>query len=63
VDARPGVDVAVASDWPEFVDECVEVLDSPERRRQLGRNARRRVEQVYALEDAAAELEANLRLS
>jgi glycosyltransferase involved in cell wall biosynthesis len=62
VDARPGAEVAVADDWATFAEKAVELLDSPERRRRLGRNARRRVEQVYALEEATAELEANLGL-
>lgn len=63
VDARPDADVAVADDWDGFADRAVELLDAPERRARLGRNARRRIEQVYALDDAAAELEANLGLS
>lgn len=63
VDARRGAEVAVASDWDEFAAKVVGVLDSPERRARLGRNARRRIEQVYALEVAVAELEANLGLT
>ena len=62
VDARPDADVAVAGDWQGFADRTVELLDSPGRRARLSRNARRRVEQVYAPEEAAAELEANLGL-
>ncbi len=62
VDARPGAEVAVATDWMEFAETATEVLDSPARRTRLGRNARRRVEQVYAMDEAAAELEANLEL-
>jgi len=62
VDARPGADVAVADGWPAFAATAVELLDSPARRARLGRNARRRIEQVYALDEAAAELEANLGL-
>ncbi|MFC4449630.1 glycosyltransferase family 4 protein [Halorussus aquaticus] len=62
VDARPGAEVAVADDWTGFAARAVELLDSPERRARLGRNARRRIEQVYALDGADAELEANLGL-
>lgn len=62
VDARPGADVVVAADWDEFAARTCVLLDSPARRARLGRNARRRVEQVYALDEAAAELSANLGL-
>lgn len=62
VDARPDADVAVADDWDGFADRAADLLDSPERRERLGRNARRRIEQVYALDEATAELEANLGL-
>ena len=62
VDARPDADVAVADGWSGFAQRTVELLDSPERRARLGRNARRRIEQVYAMDEAAAELEANLDL-
>ncbi|WP_435179282.1 glycosyltransferase family 4 protein [Halorussus sp. AFM4] len=62
VDARPGAEVAVADDWAGFADRAVDLLADPERRARLGRKARRRIEQVYALDAAAAELEANLGL-
>ena len=60
VDARPGAEVAVAADRDAFADRVVELLDSPKRRARLGRNARRRIERVYAPEAVTTDLEANL---
>jgi len=55
----PGEDLAVAHSPAAMAREILELIRHPERRRRLGRNARRRVEMRYGW-DAAAKLQRKL---
>lgn len=55
--AQPDHDLLVADSETEFAQALLELLESPSKRAELGRNARRFVEQYHTWSGAAAKLE------
>ena len=54
IDADPEADLVVAGEAPAFAQAVVELLQDPARRRRIGEQARRRVEENYGWDRALA---------
>lgn len=61
IQAEPGRDLVVAEVPDAFCEEVVSLLADPERRRILGQNARRVIEEKYRWEETMAGLEGILK--
>ncbi|WP_119459900.1 TIGR03087 family PEP-CTERM/XrtA system glycosyltransferase [Rhodospirillaceae bacterium SYSU D60014] len=63
IDADPQADLVVAGEAPAFARAAGELLADPARRRRIGEQARRRVEENYGWDRALATLDGVLRYS
>lgn len=60
VEADPGEHILVAANSEDFVSKTVHLLKNPDERHRVGHNARRLIEERYAISSVSAELETNL---